>query len=375
MHMNVVVIGAGPGGLAAAGALRARDVAVTVVDRQPHVGHTWRHHYDRLHLHTPRELSHLPGYPIPRRFGRWVSRADVVRYLEEYAAHHRLDLRLGTGVRGLERQGERWAARLEDGSALAADHVIIATGYNNTPVPPSWPGAGGFPGEIAHANGYRNGRAYAGRDVLVVGPGNTGAEIATDLAEHGARTVWLAVRNPPHILPRARLGWPTQATGIVVRRLPPRLVDRVGAVLARVESPDLTAYGMPRATSGLYSQVLDGRIPVQDVGIVQAIKERRVLPVPAMEAFEGAEVVLADGRRLCPDTVLVATGYRAGLESLVGDLGVLNERGLPVVQGAQTPPGQPGLWFTGFTNPISGMFRELRIDAERIAKAIAAGRR
>jgi putative flavoprotein involved in K+ transport len=224
---------------------------------------------------------------------------------------------------------------------------------------------------VVPAGSYRNGRPYAGRDVLVVGTGNTGMEIATDLAEHGATRVWLAVRTPPHILPRSRLGWPAQATGILVRRLPPRLVDRVATVLAVVQEPDLTEYGMPRAGADLYSRVLDGRIPVQDVGVVDAIRAGRVEPVAAVEAVEGADVVLADGSRVQPSVVVVATGYRAGLEPLVGHLGVLDGRGRPVVSGPHEPEGAPGLWFTGFTNPISGMLRELRIDAERIATAIS----
>jgi cation diffusion facilitator CzcD-associated flavoprotein CzcO len=249
--------------------------------------------------------------------------------------------------------------------------VVVATGYNHTPLAPAWPGIDEYPGDVVRARDYRNGRPFAGRDVLVVGTGNTGTEIATDLADHGATRVWLAVRTPPHILPRSRLGWPAQGTGILVRRLPPRLVDRVAKVLAVVQEPDLTAYGMPRAGADLYSRVLAGRIPVQDVGIVDAIRTRRVEPVAAVEAFEGADVVLADGTRLQPDAVVVATGYRAGLEPLVGHLGVLGDRGLPVVHGAHEPDGAPGLWFTGFTNPISGMLRELRIDAERIAAAVS----
>jgi putative flavoprotein involved in K+ transport len=138
-----------------------------------------------------------------------------------------------------------------------------------------------------------------------------------------------------------------------------------------VQEPDLTAYGMPRAGTDLYSRVLVGRIPVQDVGIVEAIRTRQVEPVAAMEAVDGGEVVLADGSRLRPAVVLVATGYVAGLEPLVGHLGVLDGRGLPVVHGAEEPDGAPGLWFTGYTNPISGMLRELRIDAEKIAAAVS----
>jgi putative flavoprotein involved in K+ transport len=375
-RVEVVVIGAGPGGLAVAAALKGQGLNPLVVDRADRVGSSWRSHYDRLHLHTPRRWSGLPGYPIPRSFGRWVARDDVVRYLEAYAAHHRLELRLGSGVTGVDRvdpspDGARWAVRLDDGSTVTADHVVVATGYNHTPVEPDWPGLDGFPGEVVLAKQYRNGRPYAGRDVLVVGSGNTGMEIATDLADHGATRVWLAVRTPPHILPRSRMGWPAQGTGILVRRLPPRLVDRVAAVLAVVQEPDLTAYGLPKPEADLYSRVLVGRVPVQDVGIVDAIRGKRVEPVAAVQAVEGPDVVLADGSRVAPSVVVVAAGYRAGLEPVVGHLDVLDGRGLPLVHGAHEPDGAPGLWFTGYTNPISGMLRELRIDAEKIAAAIS----
>ena len=370
---DVVVVGAGPGGLAVAAALRARGVEALVVDRADRVGESWRHHYDRLHLHTPRGWSHLPGHRIPRRFGRWVARDDVVRYLEEYSAHHRLRLLLGTAVTRIDSTGDataRWVVRLADGAELRAHDVVVATGYNHTPVEPSWPGLGSFTGELVLARDYRNGAPWAGRDALVVGSGNTGTEVATDLAEHGATRVWLSVRTPPHILSRTRFGVPAQATGIAVRQLPPKLVDRVAGVLAAVQEPDLSEYGLPRAGRDLYSRVLEGRIPVQDVGVVAAIRAGRVEPVAAVEAFDEDVVVLADGSRFRPDVVVVATGYRAGLEPLVGHLGVLGDRGLPEVHGAEQPAGAPGLWFTGFTNPISGMLRELRLDGERIARAV-----
>lgn len=370
----MVVIGAGPGGLAVAAALGERGVDALVIDGAPKVGASWRGHYDRLHLHTPRRWSGLPGLPIPRRYGRWVAREDVVAYLEQYAAHHRLRLRLGSRVGRVVRgdASSRLVVELEDGTRVGAEHVVIATGYNHTPVEPDWPGREGFRGEITLARDYRNGRPYAGRDVLVVGSGNTGTEIATDLAEHGATRVWLSVRTSPHILPRSRLGWPAQATGILVRRLPPRLVDAVAGVLAVVQEPDLTDRGLPKPTTGLYSEVLRGRVPVQDVGIVQAVRQGAVQPVPAVDRLDGADVVLADGSRVAPSVVLVATGYTSGLDTLLGGLGVLDERGLPVVHGAHQAPGAPGLWFTGFTNPISGMLRELRIDAEQISREIAS---
>ncbi|WP_405979365.1 flavin-containing monooxygenase [Streptomyces sp. NBC_00158] len=370
----VYVIGAGPGGLAVAAALRARGVRAVVVERTGAVGASWRGHYDRLRLHTTRRLSGLPGLAIPRRFGRWVARADVVRYLEKYAEFHELELVTGVEVTRIERaaDGAGWTLHASGGRLLAARAVVVATGYNHTPALPDWPGREGYTGRLLHARDYRNPAPYAGQDVLVVGVGNTGAEIAADLAEGGAGRVRLAVRTVPHIVRRSTLGWPAQRTGILVRGLPVRFVDRLGAYAAKAV-PDLSAYGLPRPASGLYSRVLEGAVPVQDVGLIRAVRRGRVEPVAAVTGFDGGEVVLTDGTRISPDAVVAATGYRRGLEGLVGHLDVLDERGRPIAHGARAPRNAPGLYFTGYTNPISGMLRELSMDAVRIAKALSRG--
>ncbi|MEU9100456.1 NAD(P)/FAD-dependent oxidoreductase [Streptomyces sp. NPDC048361] len=369
----VYVIGAGPGGLAVAASLRARGVRAVVLEKSDAVAASWRRHYDRLHLHTTRRLSSLPGLRMPRRFGRWVARDDVVRYLEKYAAVHELEIVTGVEVERIERGpgGEGWVLHATGGRRLATSAVVVATGFNHTPYVPDWPGAQTFAGELVHASLYRNPGSYVGRDVLVVGAGNTGAEIAADLADGGAARVRLAVRTAPHIVRRSTAGWPSQATGILVRRLPVRLVDRLGAVVERLSVPDLAPYGLPRPTTGLYARVREGAIPVQDVGLIEAVRGGQVEPVAAVGSFEDGKVVLADGTRVSPDAVICATGYRRGLEALAGHLGVLDARGRPRVRGARTVPGAAGLYFTGFTNPISGMLRELRLDATRIAKALS----
>ncbi|MGW2954090.1 flavin-containing monooxygenase [Streptomyces eurythermus] len=368
----VYVIGAGPGGLAVAQALRERGVRAVVLEKSDRVGASWRGHYDRLRLHTTRRLSALPGLPMPRRFGRWVSRDDVVRYLEKYAEHHRLEIVTGVEVHRVERtaDGGGWLLRASGGRELTGSAVVVATGFNHTPRLPDWPGRTEYAGELLHAARYRDATPYRGRDVLVVGAGNTGAEIAVDLAEGGAARVRLAVRTPPHILRRSTLGWPAQYTGVLVRRLPVRLVDRLAGPVGRLSAPDLSAHGLPRPDTGLYSRVRQGAIPVQDAGLVDAVRTGRVEVVAAVEAFEDGAVVLADGGRITPDAVIAATGYVRALEGLVGHLGVLDGRGRPVVHGGRTSPRAPGLYFTGFTNPISGMLRELAIDAGRIAKAV-----
>lgn len=372
---DAIVIGAGPGGLAAAAALRQHGVRALVLERAEQLGASWRGHYDRLHLHTTRRLSALPGLRIPRAYGRWVGRDDVVRYLEQYAEHHSLDIATGITVDRVERGEAGWELPATGGRVLRSPVVVVATGHNHAPRIPDWPGRDAFPGELLHAAAYRNSAPYAGRDVLVVGVGNTGAEIAVDLVEGGAGRVRLAVRTPPHIMRRSTAGWPAQASGILVRRLPPRLVDRVAPYIERVSVPDLSAHGLARPESGLYARVLDGAIPVQDVGLIDAVRSRRVEPVAAVDRFEAGRVRLADGSQIDPEVVIAATGYRRGLEGLVGHLGVLDDRGRPVVHGPHTPPGAPGLFFTGFTNPISGMFREMAIDAGRIARKASRIRR
>lgn len=365
------VIGAGPGGLAVAAALRARGVRAVVLEKSDAVGASWRAHYDRLRLHTTRRLSALPGLRIPRSFGRWVARADVVRYLEKYAEKHELEIVTGVEVFRVERAGADWVLHATGGRRLTGRAVVVATGHNHTPRLPDWPGRDAYKGRLDHARAYRNPEPYAGKDVLVVGIGNTGAEIAADLADGGAARVRLAVRTVPHIVKRTTAGWPAQRSGILVRRLPAALVDRLGALTARVGTPDLSAYGLPRPEKGLATRVREGAIPVQDVGLIDAVRTGKVEVVAAVEAFEDGEVVLADGTRIAPDAVIAATGYRRALEPLVGHLDVLDERGHPVVHGARCPREAPGLYFTGFTNPISGMFRELAIDAEKIARRIA----
>lgn len=369
----VYVIGGGPGGLSVAHALRTQGLRAVVLEKSDKVGASWRGHYDRLHLHTTRRLSGLPGLPMPRRFGRWVSRDDVVRYLEKYAEYHDLEIVTGVEVSRVEPapDGFGWLLRATGGRELTGAAVVVATGHNHTPRIPDWPGRAGYTGELLHAGEYRNPAPYAGRDVLVVGVGNTGAEIAVDLVEGGASRVRLAVRTTPHIVRRSTAGWPAQRTSILVRRLPVGLVDRLAKPVAKLSVPDLSSHGLPRPDTGLYSRVKEGAIPVLDVGLIDAVRKGRVEIVAAVDGFEDDKVILADGSRVSPDTVIAATGYARGLEDLIGHLGVLDAHGKPVTQGTRTPADAPGLYFTGYTNPISGNLREMAIDAQKIAKAIA----
>ena len=367
------MIGAGPAGLATAAVLKKRGVPATVLEKSDNVAASWRRHYDRLHLHTVRWLSHLPGYRFSRQHGRWVSRDGVVRYLEGYVRHHGLDVRTGVEVRGLERDGDEWVLDTPGGE-WRARHVVVATGYNHTPVLPAWPGREEFEGELSHGQDYRNAERYRGRDVLVVGTGNTGAEIAVDLVEGGAGRVRIAVRTPPAVMLREANGVPSQVTGLMLRHLPLPVADALARGSARMLVGDLTEYGLPPNPRPITRAAREDVVPILDVGLVKLVKERRIEVVAGVASFEGPDVVLMDGSRIQPDAVIACAGYARGLEPLVGNLGLLGHKGRPVVHGAETHPNAPCLYFIGFSNPISGMFREFGITARRIARAIARDR-
>ena len=257
------MIGAGPAGLAAAAMLQRAGIPVVVLERAE-VGAVWRTRYDRLHLHTVRWLSCLPGWRMPRLFGKWPARDRVVEYLQGYAERHHLDIRPGMDVSAIERADDGWSVHTPAG-AYPAGRVVVATGYSNVPFVPDWQGV--FAGEIVHSAHYRNAARYRGRRVLVVGAGNSGAEIAVDVADGGATEVLLAVRTAPTIVRRDVFGFPSQVLGIATGHLPVSVVDWVGRTLRRISIPDLTPYGLP-APARPYTDFLRRRvIPILDVGV------------------------------------------------------------------------------------------------------------
>jgi putative flavoprotein involved in K+ transport len=369
---DLVIVGAGSAGLATGALLRRGGIEPLLVEAGPEPGAAWRERYDRLHLHTPRLLSGLPGRRIPRRFGRWLARDDVLEYLSAYAEGESLDIRTGTRVGRIERNGDLWHLDIA-GSPLAARDVIVATGYNGRPLVPDWPGRKTFTGELVHSDEYRNPTPYRGRDVLVVGVGNSGAEIATDVAEGGASRTRLSVRTPPQIVRRATAGIPAQLIGIAIKRMPPGWVDPISKAQRRLSIPDLAAQGLPRPEVGVRTTfIATGTTPVLDVGIVDAVRHGRVEIVAAVDAFDGPHVLLADGSRIDPDAVIAATGFRAGLDELVGHLDILDARGLPLATDGE--PVLPGLWFVGFKPTLGGQLREGSIAARRVAAAVIAAR-
>ncbi|MCA9612788.1 MAG: NAD(P)/FAD-dependent oxidoreductase [Myxococcales bacterium] len=371
---QVLVLGAGPAGLAVGGCLRSAGVPFELLERASTVGHRWRNHYERLHLHTYRDLTKLPDHPWPLHVASYPSRDQVVAYLDEHARKNALTPRFEREVVRLAREGAAWVATTKGphgDERWVAPRAVIATGYNRVPHRPTWPGEPSFAGTIVHAVDYRNGRAYRGKRALVVGSGNSGAEITLDLFEHGARTS-MAIRHPTHVSPRDLFGVvPTQALGVALGWLPPKVFDRLALPLTKRLVGDLSAYGITRPDQGPMELLQKtGRVPLLDIGTVELVRQGRITVFPGIERFDGSDVVFVDGRSEPFDVVVLATGYHAALEGFLdGAERLVDGKGHPTAH-AQEHPEAPGLYFVGYRNPPTGAIHDIAKEARRVAGAI-----
>jgi hypothetical protein len=367
---DVVVVGAGVAGLSAALALKDRGLRPLVLERGAGVGVSWRSRYDRLRLNSARPFSHLPGRRFPSGTPMFPARDELIAHLEHHSREPGLAFRFGADVERIERREDGWVAWLGGGS-VSARQMIVATGWDRVPRIPDWPGRERFAGRLLHSAEYRNAESFRGRRILVVGPGSSGMEIAFDLAEGGAAEVWLAARTPPNIFLReAKGGIPGDVIAQVMLHLPVRIADAAGRAARRADIGDLSPYGLTVPDEGVFARLrrLGVAPAIVDRGVIAAIRERRFEIVGGVESLDATGARLADGRRVEPDAVISATGYRRGLEPLVGHLGVLGDDGLPRALGARA--AAEGLRFVGYV-PRPGMLGYMAKEARRAARAIA----
>jgi cation diffusion facilitator CzcD-associated flavoprotein CzcO len=366
---DAIIIGAGPAGLATAAALRARGLNAAILEKSDAVGTVWRRHYDRLHLHTDRGRSGLPGLPIPKAYGRYPSRAQVVEYLEHYTAKFDLKPVFNAPVHAVRREGRDWCAEAGENSRTAPV-VVVATGSADYPHTPKWPGMETFGGPILHSSRYRNPAPFTDKRVLVVGYGNSGAEIALDLGEADI-DVALAVRGPINVIPRELFGLPILAWGLTGRLFPSPVADTINAPLLRFAIGSIEKLGLKRSPKGpLQSIEEDWRVPLIDVGTLDAIRDGRVKLRGDIASFtsEGVEFKQSSAERF--DAIILATGFRPDLRALLPDAkSVLNATGAPLVSGQAT--AEPGLFFCGAIPSALGQLRQIGVEATHIAAAAA----
>jgi cation diffusion facilitator CzcD-associated flavoprotein CzcO len=362
---TVVVVGAGPAGLASAASLKRRGIDATVLEAGGSVATSWRNHYRRLRLHTVKEHSGLPGLPFGRDTPRYPSRDQVVSYLEAYAAHFGIVPHTSEPVRRVAI--DKGALIVEsDLETYRADVVVVATGMNRVPNPDRQVDQSCFRGAVTHAYEYRDATAHQGQRVLVVGAGNTGAEIALDLLEHGARPT-LSVRTPVNVVPRDFLGIPTQVTSIRLRSLPIEVADAVARTVSRLTYGDLSKLGLMRPALGPLSGIARrGRIPLIDIGTIDAIKRGDIVVKPAVARLTEHGAVFTDGTDAPFDAIILATGYRTGLAAIIDVPGTLDSIGRPL----DRTQSDPELHFVGYRVVATGLLREIGRQAEEMADGV-----
>jgi cation diffusion facilitator CzcD-associated flavoprotein CzcO len=299
---------------------------------------------------------------MPASYPRYVPKDLYSDYLVDYATRLGIDVRLGERVDEIRLSEDgRW--RVEGlHSAWNTKVVVVATGRHRIPVTPDWPFKSSFRGQILHAAAYRNGREFAGCRAVVVGIGNSGAEIAVDLVEHGASSVSIAVRSTPPISAREIAGIPVQLLGMLLAPAPPALVDRIGSHLRLKATGDLTRFGLGREAWGPFTA---RRPPVIDAGFLELLTAGRIDARPAVESFTPDGVKFADGSEAGADVVVGATGYATGLETLIRTPGAVDHRGLPTRSGEAS-----GLFFAGFAESPRGQLFESARSAGPLARSI-----
>ncbi|MGQ0537488.1 MAG: flavin-containing monooxygenase [Gemmatimonadaceae bacterium] len=364
----IAIVGAGPAGLAAAASLQRRGIRYRLLERGDSLGHSWLNVYDSLRLHTGKHLSHLPGLRFGRAVSLFPSRGEFVAYLQRYSRHFGLAVETGSEVVRISRdEGGGWRVTLRSGVPFSASAVVMATGIMANPLTPPLAGLAGFRGAVLHSAAYRVPNAFAGRRVLVIGAGNSGGEIASELALAGAR-VTVAVRSGANVVPLTLAGVPIQYVAYMLRGLPRPAKEFIVARVQRAMERKRGAPVLPRPAHS----ALDA-IPLIGFNLVDAIRRGAIaLKLAAVAQVVEDGVTFSDGSRGVYDTILLATGFAPALAAL-GSAVRTDAKGFALRSDRVTSADEPDLYFVGHNYDATGGLSNIRRDAVLVAERIAEG--
>jgi cation diffusion facilitator CzcD-associated flavoprotein CzcO len=388
----VCIVGAGPAGLSMASRLHAKSIPYVVLEANSVAGSSWGSRYDRLHLHTIKDISALPHFPFPEYFPEFVSAKDLQRYYAACASQ--LNVKYNSKVVRVsfvkanekppwelelpQEERDRWIVETENGETYAEiAALVVCTGQEGTPHSPDIQGASQFLGEIIHSSEYKNGVKWRGKKVLVVGFGNSGSEIALDLWEHGAKPTCL-IRSPIHMMPR----WLTRifahiysALWWLMRKDDPKHTDML---IQNVVYPLLykgsDKYNIRMSKSGMLTDLLDRhRAPVQDLGTYELITKGEISVVShEIQHFSSDGVAFVNEDKTQPfDCVVFSTGFKKGgspYTKFIPDnicKSIVDSHG--VVHSGDEVACQPRLYFVGFDDFMGRLF-EMNLETEKICK-------
>ncbi|MDB4907126.1 MAG: hypothetical protein JWO05_1910 [Gemmatimonadetes bacterium] len=365
-HVQAVVVGAGPAGLATSRELSRRGVRHVVLEQGDAAAHVWSNLYDSLVLHTGRRMSALPGTPFPGDTPVFVPRGQFVRYLQGYAREHAVPMRTSWPVRSVTTAGELWEVASSRGT-ITCNALVMATGIVSNPRTPTFEGIASFRGRVLHSSQYHRPGDFIGKRVLVVGVGNSGAEIGAELARSGAH-VSIAVRSGAHVVPRDLGGVPIQYLSRWVRTLPRAVQERVVALVGALSERRRGVSPIPKPPGS----PLDA-IPLIGFALVDELRAGRARLVPGITAFTPTGVRFTNGSEDSFDAVILATGFAAALQPL-GTLVQLDSKGFAKRRDRVTSADHDRLFFVGHNYDSLGGIWNIALDAPLVAEAIAGAR-
>ncbi|GMP91230.1 hypothetical protein CsSME_00042011 [Camellia sinensis var. sinensis] len=276
----VIIVGAGPSGLATAACLNRLSIQNIVLEREDCFASLWKKKsYDRLHLHLAKQYCELPHMSYPKNSPTYVSKKQFIQYLDDYVAHFNISPMYNRPVvsADYDEVSQKWKVKVrnmvsDEVEEYSGKFMVVATGETSDEFIPEVEGLRNFTGEVIHSTLYKCGDKYRDKRVLVVGSGNSGMEIAFDLSNYGAKTS-IVVRSPLHIISRemAYLGL------VLLKYIQVSIVDYLLVLLSKLRYGDLTKYGIQRPEEGPFTlKVKHGKYPVIDVGTYSKIKSREI---------------------------------------------------------------------------------------------------
>lgn len=377
---HTCVIGAGVSGLAVAGTLRSRELPVTVLERSGGIGGLWRHEgpgsrgpaYSSLHLNTSARLTGYHDFPMPADYPRYPRHDQVASYLQRYADHKDVTdhVELGTEVEDVSRtEAGTWLVTSRDRTGLRRrrhfGHVVVATGHHWSPRLPEIPGDETFPGRTLHSFDYSDPVPHAGRRVVVIGFGNSAADISVELSRVARKTI-LVQRRGVHVVPKTLLGMPIDEIASAPWWARLSFPQQRGLIetLLRLVRGRLTDYGLAEPDH----RVFGGALTISDE-LLSRINHGTLTVKPGVERVEGPVVHFSDGTSEEADDLLYCTGYHIEFPFLPFEW-VFEEKGRVALFQRVVPPAAPDLYFAGLIRPFGAITRLVEAQAEWIADLV-----
>lgn len=359
----VLIVGAGPAGLATSFELKRRRIPHVVLEKGPSVGHKWANLYDSLTLHTGKHLSALPGTPFPSNVPLFPSRNDFLHYLRKYASTHQLPIQSDCAVSKIKRLPHEWRILTTKGERKAKT-LVMATGILSNPHVPEFPDGRTFQGRTLHSVDYRRPEPFRGERVLVIGAGNSAGEISTELVRAGI-DVTISIRSGATTLPLSLFGIPIQYFGVLTARLPETLQKKVIALTAWISALRRGPVLLPKSKPSPCPDV-----PLIGFHLIDAIRERRIRMRGGIDRFTKGGVRFKDGSEDHFESIIFATGYHAAIDTLEG-LVRMDRCGFAFRRDRVVSIDRPDLYFVGQNYDARGGLYNITLDSKRVAGLIA----